>query len=142
MNILGITTLAFLVGTLAFAITMLLITIADPIDNLPWLIVAIVLGIAVWIGGVFIGIDINTKDAKTFIASYEAEKFTIEQSLNADALTGFERIELVKRASELNGKLAARKEKSTFWHWVYFEKGIYDNVEFIDFGGNGDGSQT
>ena len=139
MSILGITTLSFLVGFIAFAMTMLLMAIVDPIDGLPWLIVAIILGIAVWIGGIFIGIDMNTKDAKTFIASYEAEKFTIEYSLNADALTGFERIELVKRASELNGELAARKEKSTFWTWVYFEKGIYDNVEFIDLGGKEDG---
>lgn len=136
MNILGITTVAFLVGALAYAVTMFIMTLVDPVDNLPWFIVAIALGIAVWIGGIFIGIGLTTNEAKVFVASYEVEKMTIEQSIDSDILTGFERIELVKLASELNGELAARKEKSTFWHWIYFEKGIYDNVEFIDLGGS------
>lgn len=136
MNIVGIGVISFLVGVIASLLAVLIICWKEPDVTVLGFKISIMIGVAVWIGSIFIGIDINTKDAKTFIASYEAEKFTIEQSLNADALTGFERIELVKRASELNGELAARKEKSTFWHWVYFEKGIYDNIEFIDLGGS------
>lgn len=134
MNIVGIGTISFLVGVMVSCIAMLIICWKEPDVTVLGFKISIIIGVAVWIGSIFIGIDMNTKGAKTFIASYEAEKFTIEQSLNADALTGFERIELVKLASELNGELAARKEKSTFWTWVYFEKGIYDNVEFIDLG--------
>lgn len=136
MSLLGIIILAFLVAFVAFGIAAVIIIGVDPYhDELAWVLVA-VLAVAVWIGGIFIGIGLTTNEAKAFVASYEIEKMTIEQSIDSDILTGFERVELVKLASELNGELAARKEKSTFWHWVYFEKGIYDNVEFIDLGGS------
>lgn len=136
MSLLGIIILAFLVAFVAFGIAAVIIIGVDPYhDELAWVLVA-VLAVAVWIGGIFIGIGLTTNETKAFVASYEIEKMTIEQSIDSDILTGFERVELVKLASELNGELAARKEKSTFWHWVYFEKGIYDNVEFIDLGGS------
>ena len=135
MSLIGIITIAFLIALLPLLIGSIIVTENDPYHIILAWIIVIGISVAVWVGGVFIGIGLNTDEARTFIASYGAEKFTIEQSLNTDTLTGFERIELVKRASELNGELAARKEKSTFWHWVYFEKGIYDNVEFIDLGG-------
>ena len=136
MSLIGIIILSFLIALIVFSIGAVIIIAVDPYhDVLAWVLVA-VLAVVVWIGWIFIGIGLTTNEAKVFVASYEVEKMTIEQSIDSDILTGLERIELVKRASELNGELAARKEKSTFWHWVYFEKGIYDNVEFIDLGGS------
>lgn len=136
MSLIGIIILAFLIALVVFGIGAVIIIGVDPYhDVLAWVLVA-VLAVVVWIGGILIFIDSNTNEAKTFVASYEAEKMTIEQSIDSDILTGLERVELVKLASELNGELAARKEKSTFWHSVYFEKGIYDNIEFINLGGS------
>jgi hypothetical protein len=68
------------------------------------------------------------------VAKYEAQKATIEQSLDSDVLSGLERIELVNEAAELNGELAERKAQSERWHVVYYEDGIYDNVESICIG--------
>lgn len=135
MSLIGIIVLAFLCALVAFAIGMLVYTAADPYNEVLWFVIITIVAVAVLVGGIFLGIELTTGEARAFVASFKAEKTTIEYSINNDALSGLERVELVKLACELNGELAARKEKSTFWHWVYFEKGIYDNVEFIDFGG-------
>jgi hypothetical protein len=55
-----------------------------------------IMAIAIWIGAVFIGIGIYTEDERLFIARFEAQKQTIEMSLDNENLSGFERLELVK----------------------------------------------
>jgi hypothetical protein len=142
MSLIGIIALVFSCVLGLFLIGVGILGAVDPYNEVLWFVITTIVAVAVLVGGIFLGVELTTGEAKTFIASFEAEKTTIEYSINNDALSGLERVELVKLACELNGELAARKEKSTFWHWVYFEKGIYDNVEFIDLGGNGDGSQT
>ena len=52
-------------------------------------------------------------------------------SLENEELSGLERIELVKQATELNGELAERKARVQLWHFVVYDNTIYDNVELI-----------
>lgn len=89
------------------------------------------LGIACVISFLAVGVGIDNNGHKTFVSSYNAQKFTIEQSLKNDSLTGFERIELVKQASELNGELAARKTRIQQWNYFHVDDSIYDGVEYI-----------
>lgn len=90
-----------------------------------------VLGIACVILFVFVGVGIDNNEHKVFVSSYNAQKFTIEQSLRNSALSGFERIELVKQASELNSELAARKARIQQWNYFHVDDSIYDGVEYI-----------
>ena len=62
-----------------------------------------------------------------------AQKETIEQSLESEALSGAERVQLVNKAVDINGELAERKTKYSMWYNVYFDNHIYDEVEFIEF---------
>lgn len=69
------------------------------------------------------------------IAGYEAQKITIEQSLDNEDLSGLERIELVNKASELNEWLA--EEKIEISKWTKFDiynsvKEQYANAEYIN----------
>ena len=88
---------------------------------------------AVCIAGTFIGIGINTEYELAYVARYEVQKETIEMSLNSEALSGMERIELVNKAVELNGEMAERKAMYDRWHYVTFDDSIYDGIEFIKF---------
>jgi hypothetical protein len=88
--------------------------------------------IALFIGAIFIGIGINTENEKVFVKKYLAQKETIEASLEVEELSGLERIELVKQATELNGELAEKKARFDLWHFVVYDNTIYDNVEFIN----------
>lgn len=97
-----------------------------------WMILLLVL-VIVSIGVTFVGIGICQRDEYEFVAEYEAQKATIEQSLECEELTGFERFELVKQATELNRELAERKTKFNYWDHVYFDNTIYDGVEPIRF---------
>lgn len=137
MSIFGIMAIGFLVGLLAGAITYLLYTIYDCVrstyvNDTPWLIVGVVLFVLVWIGGIFLGVGLNDESERMFIAQYEAQKEVIESSLESEVLTGFERVELVKQASELNGELARRKAKYEIWHYITYTDGLFDNVEPIE----------
>jgi hypothetical protein len=87
--------------------------------------------LVVWAGAVFIGIGINTQEEKVYVQKYLAQKQTIEMSLENEELSGLERIELVKQATELNGELAERKARFQLWHFVVYDNTIYDNVELI-----------
>ena len=69
------------------------------------------------------------------IAGYEAQKITIEQSLDNEDLSGLERIELVNNASKLNEWLA--EEKIEISKWTKFDiyssvKEQYANAEYIN----------
>lgn len=75
--------------------------------------------------------------SKEEIAEYQAQKVTIEQSLSNEELSGLERIELVKQASELNGWLAKQKVIMSKWTEFDIYKSVreeYQRAEYIDLG--------
>jgi hypothetical protein len=131
MNIFGVITCCFAV-CLFIALIYLLIfgLILENDSSLFWKLSAIAF-LVVWAGAVFIGIGINTQEEKVYVQKYLAQKETIEMSLKNEELTGLERIELVKQATELNGELAERKARFQLWHFVVYDNTIYDNVELI-----------
>jgi hypothetical protein len=88
--------------------------------------------IALFIGAIFIGIGINTESERVYIKKYIAQKQTIEISLESEDLTGYERVQLVTKATELNGELAEKKARFDLWHFIVYDNTIYDNVEFIN----------
>lgn len=93
--------------------------------------IPLILAICFWVGAIFIGMDINDNSHKAYAQKYLIQKATIEMSLENDKLSGFERIELVKQAVELNGELAERKRAIKHWNSGVLDKTIYDNIEFI-----------
>lgn len=97
-----------------------------------WVFISFVL-ISFILWGVFtvIGIGISTECDRIWVAKYEAQKYTIEASIDSDVLSGLERIQLVEKATELNGELARRKAEFNLWHYATFDRTIYDNVELI-----------
>lgn len=50
------------------------------------------------------------------IANFISQKQSIEASLTDDRLTGFERAEIVKLASKLNGELSRMQYQATKWY--------------------------
>lgn len=76
----------------------------------------------------------DSMEYKEDLASFEAQKQTIEQAISNESLGGLERIELVNQASELNAWLAEEKIKLTKWSKfdIYQEvKDLYANAEYI-----------
>lgn len=139
MNIFGIIGLAFLFAAWFGLISGLVFVMIDccaykNVVLIGW-ITSVSIALVAWIAGVFIGIGIGDKEERVFVARYNAQKYTIEQSLKEEDLTGLERFELVKQATELNGELAERKAKFELWYHVHYDNDIYDNVELIDLGG-------
>lgn len=129
MSIFGIIGFAFLFGALAVGIGLLCSQMVYDEDRA--CVVSLIVSVAIFIACIFIGIGFNTEDAKIWSAKFEAQKTTIEQSLDSEVLSGLERIELVNKAAELNGELAERKSSSELWHYVYYDKDVYKNVEPI-----------
>lgn len=76
----------------------------------------------------------DNMEYKEDLASFEAQKQTIEQAINNESLGGLERIELVNQASELNAWLAEEKVKLTKWSKFDISqevKDLYANAEYI-----------
>ena len=137
MSIFAIAVICLLVGALAGLIVFFVYGIIDSstcrfVNGTPWLVAGVILSVLVWIGGIFVGVAINEENERIFITRYEAQKEVIESSLESEVLTGFERMELVKQASELNGELAQRKTKYDIWHYVTYDNGLFDDVEPIE----------
>ena len=84
----------------------------------------------------FIGIGIVTENEKVYVQKYLAQKQTIEMSLESEELTGLERVQLVTKATELNGEFAEKKARFNLWHFVVYDNTIYDGVELIDLKGD------
>ena len=97
--------------------------------------IALIVNIFVFVGFIFAGIGISDNDDRKFVAEYQAQKYTIESSLNNAELTGLERIELLKLATDLNKQLTSRKYDFNKWYNVHYDNSIYDNIEFINLGG-------
>lgn len=99
------------------------------------LFVVTIFSIIFWVAGIFIGIGINTENARVYVAKYLAQKQTIEMSLANEELTVLERVQLVTKATEINGEFARKKAKFELWHFVVYDNTIYDGVELIDLKG-------
>ena len=131
MNIFGVIACCFAVCLFIALIYIIIFgMILENDSSLFWKLSAIAF-LVVWAGAVFIGIGINTQEEKVYVQKYLAQKQTIEMSLENEELTGLERIELVKQATELNGEIAERKAKFQLWHFVVYDNTIYDNVDLI-----------
>lgn len=132
MSIFGIIGISALIAALAFGICGLISTCRYNVSKTFW-IVSAVISIVVLICSTLVGIGLTTENERVYVAKYEMQKLTIEQSLASDMLTGLERVELVNKAIELNGELAERKARFDLWHTVHYDNSIYDNVDFISF---------
>lgn len=130
MNIFVIMFLSLLIGLLIGAVYMLC-TIDSYWDH--HFIIALVIGLVITIGGTFVGIGILTNEEQAYIAKYEAQKHTIEASLQSDVLSGLERVQLVTQAVTLNGELAEKKARIGRWYYVTYDDTMYDGIEFVEF---------
>lgn len=72
-----------------------------------------------------ISANIERHKVNAEVEGYKMVKYTIEQSLENDNLTGLERIELVKQASEYNKWLGEAKYKVIVWYNFHLDA---DNV--------------
>lgn len=79
----------------------------------------------------FVPYYVEKEDSNSYVNSYAIKKATIEESLKNETLTGFERVELVKQATEINSDLAEKKYEITKWYGFYLNKEI-KNLEYID----------
>ena len=79
----------------------------------------------------FVPYYVEKEDSNSYVNSYTVKKTTIEDSLKSETLTGFERAELVKQATEINAGLAEKKYEITKWYGFYLNKEI-KNLEYID----------
>ena len=66
--------------------------------------------------GMFIGWNIDVHRYGSYIDQYTVAKTTIESSIHNDQLSGFEKIELVKQATEENKELAAKQYDARQWY--------------------------
>lgn len=131
MSILLIILLCFMISGLLWVIIMVPQIMDGFDDSCRKTIIASIICISIFIIGIFAGIGFNTENEKVYVQKYLVQKQTIEMSLQNEDLTGFERIELVRQATELNGEVAERKARFQLWHFVVYDNTIYDNVELI-----------
>lgn len=94
----------------------------------------VILGLGVTSGAGAIGGYLENEGLKRQVASYQASKYTIEKSLENVELTGLERLELVKQASEQNSWLAEKQYEVKQWYRFYLNKDIVLELEMIDLG--------
>ena len=94
----------------------------------------VILGLGVTSGAGAIGGYLENEGLKRQVASYQASKYTIEKSLENVELTGLERLELVKQASEQNSWLAEKQYEVKQWYRFYLNKDIILELEMIDLG--------
>lgn len=136
MSLLGIIFLTLLISILVFlAFFGICYSIYDNSSitcSFWWVwVIPLVLAVCFWVGAIFIGMNINENSHNAYAQKYLIQKETIEMSLENDKLSGFERIELVKQAVELNGELAERKRTIKHWNSGVLDNTIYDEIEFI-----------
>jgi apolipoprotein N-acyltransferase len=137
MSIFGIIGLSFAAATMIALIIVLLMLFSRDIDDKWMVIIPMIVGFILTIAFTFLGIGINTEEAMEYRANFDAQKDIIEQSLELDELSGLERIDLVTKAAELNGEMAAKMVSAERWHVVFYDDTIYDDVELIKLdGGN------
>lgn len=72
--------------------------------------------IAGFIVGMLVGYNIEVHRIGSYIDQYTVAKTTIESNIYNDKLSGFEKIELVKQATEENKELAAKQYDARQWY--------------------------
>ena len=97
-------------------------------------IITVLLAISVVIGGTTIGYVVDCESNRQFMVGYAISKETIENSVTSNNLSGFERVELVKQAVELNSALAQLQYISQQWYGFAVPDEIIE-LKPIDFGG-------
>lgn len=132
-DLIAICMIGFLISALVFGVFMLIYALSDYYTTLKW-VKPLIISICLWVGIIFLGIGLNTNGHKAYIQSYLIQKQTIETSVDNGNLSGLERVELVNKATELNGELAKRKVYIKYWNAGVFDNTIYDDIEFIDLG--------
>lgn len=80
----------------------------------------------------YFGAFLSNENLAREVEKYKANKYTIETSLQNNNLTGLERIELVKQASEQNSWLAEKRYEVQQWYNFYLNKDIVVKLELID----------
>lgn len=135
MNILGIIGISSLIGLLVLAVGMPVYITVEPYNKKLWLIVIFSIVAVVTISSVLIGIGLTTEYERIYVEKFNAQKATIELSIESESMSGFERATIVNRAAELNAELAERKARYNRWYFVCYDDTIYDNIEFIDLAG-------
>ena len=101
--------LGFLVCFAAWAVVMIMNDFTTPKTVRHILLI-------IFIASVVTGGYIEHEANNSAIANFISQKQSIETSLTDDRLTGFERAEIVKLASELNGKLSQMQYQATKWY--------------------------
>lgn len=101
--------LGFLVCLTAWAVVIIISDFTEP--KVIYHILPIIF-IASMVTGGYMEYEANNSAIVNFIS----QKQSIEASLNDDRLTGFERAEIVKLASELNGELSQMQYQATKWY--------------------------
>ena len=91
-------------------------------------VIVCIISVSLICGGLCTG-DIHRE--KEFIANFEAQKTVIEESIQNESLTGYERIQLVDSAAELNGELAERKVKISHWYNFHIDNDLYNDISPI-----------
>lgn len=129
MSIFGIIGICLLLSVAFFA---LLLAIDVWIDEEWFLLMSIAISVCIFIIGIFVGIGINTRQEQIYINKYLIQKETIEISIHDENITDLSKTQLIKLATELNGELAEHKTKYNYWHYVYYDKSLYDDVDFIN----------
>lgn len=137
MSIFGIIGLCFVIGAVCGLLALFIMSALNDFDDpdKPQIIITVAIFLVIWIAGIFIGIGLVTDYERAYVAKYEAQKYTIEASLNSDILSGLERVELVNQAAVFNGEMAERKAHFNRWHHATYDKHLYDDVELIDISG-------
>ena len=74
----------------------------------------------------FGAVQMSKEETRKYIEEYLAVKTTIESSVQNEALSGLERIELVKQASEENVKLARIQYKCKQWYGFDIDKRVLE----------------
>lgn len=107
MSIFGIIGISFVIAAIVSLSAILLLDcfVNDPTRIL---LCALAICVMVTVVGTFAGVGISTEEAIEYRANFDAQKDIIEQSLELDELSGLERIDLVTKAAELNGEMAAK----------------------------------
>lgn len=72
--------------------------------------------IAGFFAGMLVGYNVEVHRIGSYIDQYTVVKTTIESSIHNDQLSGFEKIELVKQATEENKELAAKQYDARQWY--------------------------
>lgn len=134
MNIFAISFISLIITLIVGIILVIILYIGAELESDKVFLYSAFSLFVVFIGVILIGIGFTTNNEKVYVEKYVVQKQTIETSLTNEQLTGLERVQLVSKATELNGEFAERKATFNLWYFVVFDNTIYDNIEFIKLG--------